>query len=112
MSEDDEIARLLREVDAATGGGSSATGPAKASQPPAVTAGSSAGKEVVKEGPDTGAHLLMAGVAGGVVGLLAAWIFGIIPLLGNVDSLRYLLAGFIGGAVGYGTGRILDRGKD
>lgn len=111
MSQDDEIARLLREVDAVTGGGSAPSDSAKSS-PPAASTGASPGKEVAETGSDTTSHMLMAAIAGGVVGLLVAWIFGIIPFLGNIDSLRYALAGFIGGAVGYGSGRILDRRRD
>ncbi len=113
MSDDDEIARLLREVDAATGGAAANTGdqrPAAAANPPARR--DSASTEVAKEGSDSGAQLLIAGIAGAVLGLLAAWVFGIIPFLGNVETVRFLLAGFVGGAVGYGTSRILNRRKD
>ncbi|MCB9412635.1 MAG: hypothetical protein H6525_07290 [Actinobacteria bacterium] len=108
MADDDEIARLLREVDAATQG--SASKPAAGSPSPGTPARrESASKEVAESGSDTGAQVLMAGIAGAVLGLLAAWVFGIIPFLGNVETVRFLLAGFVGGAAGYGTSRILNR---
>jgi hypothetical protein len=107
MAEDDDIARLLREVDAATGGGAPKASPTPG--PAALPAARAGSGEVAKKSGGTGSHLLVAGGAGAVVGLLAAWIFGIIPFLGNSDTLRFVLAGFVGGAVGYGAGRFLDR---
>lgn len=110
MAEDDDIARLLREVEAATSG-TSASSAHSAPKPAALPAAQpSSGAEVATtSGSGVGKKVVLAGAAGAAVGLIAAWIFGIIPFLGNSDTLRFVLAGFVGGAVGYGAGHLLDR---
>jgi hypothetical protein len=111
MAEDDDIARLLREVEAATSGTPASSAAQPAASPAALPAAQpKAGAEVAtgKES-GTGRKIVIAGAAGALVGLLAAWIFGVIPFLGNSDTLRFVLAGFVGGAVGYGAGHLLDR---
>lgn len=107
MAEDDDIARLLREVDAATGGGSPAK-PNPAAQPPAVRSGS-AEVATTDGGPSTIKHLLIAGGAGAIVAFLA---FGILPFISRFGVLSLAMAGFVGGAVGYGTTRFLRRDQD
>lgn len=111
MAEDDDIARLLREVEAATSGGATAKpnpAPQSGAQPPAVRAGS--GEVATTEsGPSAIKHLLIAGGAGAIVAFLA---FGILPFISRFGVLSLAMAGFVGGAVGYGTTRFLRRDKD
>jgi hypothetical protein len=110
-NDDDDIARLLREVEAATGGGKPASPPPASDQSkanlPAATQPS--GKEVARPegGSSAVTHLLVAGAAGGIVAFL---VFGILPFIDRLGVISLAMAGFVGGAVGYGTTRLLRRG--
>lgn len=108
MAEDDDIARLLREVEAATGGGAPKAAPAPAPSKLPATRGS--GEVATTEGGASAlTHLLVAGAVGGIVAFL---VFGIVPFINRFGVLSLAMAGFVGGAVGYGTTRFLLRNKD
>ena len=84
MSNDDDIERLLREVEGVTGGGSSAQPPAKRQESaPAATASSGGGEMTV---------LVISAVIG-IAGLL----LGFLPL---VPGLWLGLGGFLGSFLG------------
>ena len=95
---------LLREVEAATGGGGSAPDRPpcqrslprrgrRRSPPPAVAGG-------------WGTNLLISGAAGAIV---TAVLLGIIPFSRSFGLISFALAGFLGGVVGCGATRLLHR---
>lgn len=101
MSDDDDIARLLREVDAATGG---KPAPAQASGgevAPRETRGEVAAEGESKAG--TLEHLLIAAAGGALVTFLVF----LIPFIGSFGILSRALAGAVGGATGYAIARVL-----
>ena len=100
MSEDDDIARLLREVDAATSGAGkpASTGGEVARR---ESTGDVAPKEESKMG--TMEHLLIAAAGGALVTFLVF----LIPFIGSFGILSRALAGAVGGATGYAIARVL-----
>ena len=104
---DDDIERLLREVESSTGGGGS--------QPSEKSAGGELSprrkSEVDQEessGLGTWEQVALAAGAGALVTFLVF----LIPFIGSFGILSRVLAGAVGGAVGYGVARaMLNRGK-
>lgn len=109
---DDDIEKLLREVEAMNNPAASRP-QQSAAQPPATTGGA-ASTEVARTGKSsaTTKKFLVAGAAGAIASVIALFVFGIIPFIGDWRFLNELLAGFVGGAVGYGASRVIDRPKE
>lgn len=114
MSDDDEIARLLREVDAATGAGS--TAPRSEQKTPEAAGGSAIEPrakaqppEKARSGMGTLEGVLAAAAGGAIVTFL---FFLVIPLVGSLGLLSRTLGGAIGGAVGYAVARFFLRRRD
>jgi len=103
MADDDDISRLLREVDSLTSG-----------KPPAdATSGGKVDKRTGDEVATTGGaktteHLMIAASAGAII----TFFFFLIPFIGSFGLLSRVLAGAIGGATGYLVARYLLRDKD
>jgi len=108
--DDDDIARLLREVDAATG-----AGPAPKSDGADSSGGTVARRDSAKppekarSGMGTVEGVLAAAAGGAVVTFL---FFLVIPLVGSLGLLSRTLGGAIGGAVGYAIARFFLRRRD
>jgi uncharacterized membrane protein len=105
MSDDDDIARLLREVDAATSG--------KAKPAPSggeVARRESTGEVAPQEESKLGTleHLLIAAAGGALVTFLVF----LIPFIGSFGILSRALAGAVGGATGYAIARVLMKRGD
>ena len=106
MSDDDDIARLLREVDAATNGTAKPTQPTSpASAGGEVARRESTGEVAPQEGSKMGTleHLLIAAAGGALVTFLVF----LIPFIGSFGILSRALAGAVGGATGYAIARVL-----
>lgn len=109
MPADDDIERLLREVEAATGGSPAPTDAVKA---PGAEVAQSPGKDIAKPESAGPGGATIALIAGGVGGLLVMLLFGVLPLI-NVGSISTIAAGAVGGLCGYGVVRLSNRrGKD
>ena len=106
MSEDDDIEKLLREVEAVTNSKPNAT----IGEP---VAGSEVAKPTTKDLAASGSSgpggATIALIAGGIGGLLVMLLFGILPLI-NVGSISTIAAGAVGGVCGYGVVRLSKRG--
>lgn len=100
MSDDDDIARLLREVDAATSGAAK----------PAASGGEVARRESTGEvAPQEESKLgsleqMLIAAAGGA---LVTFLVFLIPFIGSFGILSRALAGAVGGATGYAIARVL-----
>lgn len=106
MSDDDDIARLLREVDAATSG-TAKPAPSGGEVARRDSAGEVAPKDESKLG--TLEHLMIAAAGGALVTFLVF----LIPFIGSFGILSRALAGAVGGATGYAIARVLlKRGED
>jgi hypothetical protein len=107
---DDDIEKLLREVEAMNSPAASKPQPAPATGTPRTT-DAAPGSEVARTNGSSGAakKFLVAGAAGAIASVIALFIFGVIPFIGDWRFLNELLAGFVGGAVGYGAARVIDR---
>ena len=107
MAEEDDIERLLREVDASTGGG------AKGNEPkPSAGELTSRPRGEVESEESSGLGLWeQVGIAA-AAGALVTFLVFLIPFIGSFGALSRALAGAVGGAVGYGVARaMLNRGK-
>lgn len=105
MSDDDDIARLLREVDAAT------TGQAKSAPSGGEVARRESSSEVAPQDESkmgTLEHLLIAAAGGALVTFLVF----LIPFIGSFGILSRALAGAVGGATGYAIARVLMKRSD
>ena len=100
-SDDDEIARLLREVDAVTGGESGSLQDADEKT-------SRSGREVAKNedskstGSKRGRWILVAAVGGGGAGLITGTLFAILPF---VDGISTAIGAAGGAAIAAAVGR-------
>lgn len=103
-NDEDDISKLLREVDALTSGKPAASGDS-GSAPVAKkdsTEVSTTGKAAFTE------HMLIAAAAGAVISFLVF----LLPIIGSFGLLSRVLAGAIGGATGYAVARFLMRRSD
>lgn len=100
-NDDDDISKLLREVDALTSGNTT----------PSAQSSSEVAKKESGEVSTTGKtaeHLLIAAAAGAIITFLVF----LLPIIGSFGLLSRVLAGAIGGATGYAVARFLMRDKD
>lgn len=103
-NDDDDISKLLREVDALTSGkpaSNSDSGTAPVAKKDSTDV-STTGKAAFTE------HMLLAAAAGAVITFLVF----LLPIIGSFGLLSRVLAGAIGGATGYAVARIMMRNRD
>lgn len=106
MSDDDDIARLLREVDAATSGKAKPAPKSGGELTRRESTGEVAAQSESKMG--TLEHMLIAAAGGALVTFLVF----LIPFIGSFGILSRALAGAVGGATGYAIARVLMKRSD
>jgi hypothetical protein len=100
---DDDIAKLLREVDALTSG---KPAPKQDNSSAPVAKSQSSEVATTSKGVFT-EHMLIAAAAGAIITFLVF----LLPIIGSFGLLSRVLAGAIGGATGYAVARFLMRDK-
>ena len=112
MADDDDIARLLREVEAmnaAPGTGSSQKDSGATSRAGAVVPRAGSEIESTEKGPRS--PWLVALVAGGTAAVAVGLFFGVVPFINRFGLLSTAMGGFLGGLIGYGVARLAHRRK-
>lgn len=106
MSENDDIERLLREVESST----SNAAPSDRAQPAGEVTRQP--KSEVESTETSGLGTLEQMAIAAAAGALVTFLVFLIPFIGSFGILSRVLAGAVGGAVGYGVARtMLNRGK-
>lgn len=112
MADDDEIARLLREVDALTAGTQATgtpTGSGSAGAGADVVPRAGSELEATEKGPRSG--WVVALIAGGTAAVTVGLFFGVVPFINRFGLLSTAMGGFLGGLIGYGIARFAHRKK-
>jgi hypothetical protein len=110
VADDDDIARLLREVEAMNAGSAPQnSGTATPAASGAVVPRTGSDVEPIEKEPRSA--VVVALIAGGTAAVAVGLVFGVVPFVNRFGLLSTALGGFLGGLIGYGIARFAHRRK-